>query len=127
MKTYFGKRNYAGDAIVIVSDLRDGTTYERRLRHIARHSPTGFEWAYSGSGPADLAYSLLVDHFGGDAIAARRAKAIYQAFKHRVIAHLPYTGWHFDAVYIDEMLRDIETAMRAHDNEPHGAVVESLV
>lgn len=28
-------------------------------REIAHHSPTGFEWGYGGSGPADLALNIL--------------------------------------------------------------------
>ena len=34
------------------------------LRHIIHHSPTGFEFGYGGSGPADLALSILADYFG---------------------------------------------------------------
>lgn len=37
------------------------------LRHVVRHSPTGLSWGYAGSGPADLARSLLVDALGADA------------------------------------------------------------
>lgn len=37
------------------------------LRHVVRHSPTGMTWGYAGSGPADLALSLLVDALGEDA------------------------------------------------------------
>lgn len=33
------------------------------LRHVAVHSPTGFECGYGGSGPADLALSILADLF----------------------------------------------------------------
>jgi Family of unknown function (DUF6166) len=35
----------------------------RALRHVAVHSPEGFECGYGGSGPADLALSLLADLF----------------------------------------------------------------
>ncbi len=34
----------------------------RPLRHIPFHSPAGFAWGYEGSGPADLALAILVDH-----------------------------------------------------------------
>lgn len=37
----------------------DGDTMP--LRHVVVHSPTGFEWGYAGSGPADLALSILAD------------------------------------------------------------------
>lgn len=35
----------------------------QRLRHVELHSPTGFECGYGGSGPADLAASILADFF----------------------------------------------------------------
>lgn len=40
----------------------------RSLRHIAYHSPTGLEWGYGGSGPADLARSILVEVMGDRAL-----------------------------------------------------------
>lgn len=49
-----------------------------------RHSPTGYEWGYHGSGPASLAHSLLAYELGG-----RVADAAYQAFKRAVVARLP--------------------------------------
>lgn len=38
------------------------------LAHIVRHSPSGFAWGYRGSGPADLARSLLAAVLGEGAI-----------------------------------------------------------
>lgn len=38
-----------------------------RLPHHVKHSPTGFSWGYAGSGPADLARSLLIDALGESA------------------------------------------------------------
>jgi hypothetical protein len=41
--------------------LRRGPTgaAEADVLHLVQHSPTGFEWGYDGSGPADLALSIL--------------------------------------------------------------------
>jgi hypothetical protein len=39
----------------------DANGSERPLAHVVHHSPTGFEYGYGGSGPADLARSILVD------------------------------------------------------------------
>ena len=55
--------------------------------HSARHSPTGIEWGYGGSGPADLALSVLLALVGD-----RAAGALYQLFKHEVIARVPEAG-----------------------------------
>ena len=40
------------------------TVNEEPLKHRVYHSPTGFEWGYLGSGPADLARSILWDYLG---------------------------------------------------------------
>lgn len=63
-------------------------------KHEYLHSPTGFEWGYAGSGPAELARALLMacypDHKPGEGV---RAPAVYQRFKERVVAHLPRDEW----------------------------------
>jgi hypothetical protein len=67
-----------------------------RLRHYPYHSPTGFEWGYNGSGPAELARCILLDHYG---VTPQRRGALYppvagelpvsyQAFKFAVIGRL---------------------------------------
>lgn len=52
---------------------------------LRNHSPTGFQWGYGGSGPAQLALALLADYLKDDA----RALQLYQDFKWSVIAVLP--------------------------------------
>jgi len=49
------------------------------------HSPTGFEWGYGGSGPAQLSLALLADALGDDEKAVR----LHQPFKWEVVARLP--------------------------------------
>jgi len=51
------------------------------LEHKVYHSPTGFNWGYGGSGPADLARSILFDYLGCEPIPK-----IYQKFKMDFIA-----------------------------------------
>ncbi|HXR05085.1 MAG TPA: DUF6166 domain-containing protein [Verrucomicrobiae bacterium] len=58
MKRYEGRREgYAVDATV------NGVPLNPRL-DLYNHSPTGFEWGYGGSGPAQLALAILADHLG---------------------------------------------------------------
>ena len=57
-KTY---RGIAGNSNVLVYPSY-GSPYP--LHHVIYHSPTGFAWGYGGSGPADLAMSILADHLG---------------------------------------------------------------
>ena len=55
--------------------------------HAVRHSPSGPEWGYGGSGPADCARSVLLALLG-----ETTADAHYQAFKAEVVAQLPEVG-----------------------------------
>ena len=55
--------------------------------HVVRHSPTGPEWGYHGSGPADCARSVLLA-----LTDETTADAHYQDFKAEVIARLPEHG-----------------------------------
>ncbi len=59
---------------------------ERPLKHIVRHSPTGFEIGYGGPGPADLALSILVDFYKDTAAPMEAAQWNYQAFKRAFLA-----------------------------------------
>lgn len=52
------------------------------------HSPTGFEWGYGGSGPAQLALAILADATGDDEVAVR----LHQQYKREVIATLDPRG-----------------------------------
>ncbi len=65
---------------------RDGTAHAS-VPHAVRHSPTGVEWGYGGSGPADLARSVLL-RFADEATAER----LYQLYKAEVIARVPEAG-----------------------------------
>jgi len=55
---------------------------------LANHSPTGFEWGYPGSGPAQLALAILADCVG-DELALRH----YQDFKRLIVSGLPPAQW----------------------------------
>ena len=51
-------------------------------------SPSGFEWGYGGSGPAQLAIAMLAHAFGDEVAAAE-----YQRFKREIVSELPEEGW----------------------------------
>lgn len=118
MKTYYGKRCQLGATISIREE--DGTT--RSLRHLVLHSPTGMEWGYGGSGPADTALSILADHFGerpknlellrGRTHAGVVLKCLqrYQDFKWAFIASAPKEGFEITAVQIDAWLLEQDHA-----------------
>jgi uncharacterized protein DUF6166 len=70
------------------------------------HSPTGFEWGYGGSGPAQLALAILADHLGDD----EQALALYQSFKRAVVAKLPKRGWTLTSTDIAQVLQSTRSA-----------------
>lgn len=51
---------------------------------LVNHSPDGFNWGYSGSGPAQLALAVLLEVF-----VKEKAIANYQRFKFDVISRIP--------------------------------------
>lgn len=62
MTAYEGVRTPNGARVFkVAGDLR-----EPLRQRIVYHSPTGFEWGYPGSGPADLALNILADVSGWD-------------------------------------------------------------
>ncbi|MEP0547491.1 MAG: DUF6166 domain-containing protein [Rhodothermales bacterium] len=73
------------DDVVLFRAL-DGTA-QATVKHVVRHSPSGIEWGYDGSGPADLARSVLLAHT--DEATADR---VYQDFKAEVVALVPKAG-----------------------------------
>jgi hypothetical protein len=70
----------------------------RPLQHITLHSPTGFAWGYHGSGPADLALSILCDVLRERPSEKRlyygrfKAQPHYQAFKREFVASWDFEG-----------------------------------
>lgn len=71
-----------------------------RVRH---HSPSGFEWGYCGSGPADLALNICEDILLGlghkgermtcyDGTCFEVAWLAHHEFKRRFVAGLPCAG-----------------------------------
>jgi len=73
----------------------------RLLRHIVYHSPTGMEWGYGGSGPADLARSILADVAG-----LKVADALYQDFKWAFVSGLPREGFRLEEKAIRQWLTE---------------------
>lgn len=67
----------------------DGTALVNLKQTIVRHSPTGFEWGYGGSGPADLALNVLAAVIGQ---RLAEAGGLYQNFKRDLIETMPREG-----------------------------------
>ena len=102
MKHYSGRRE--GYAVIVTVD---GRRLNPRF-DLWNHSPTGFEWGYCGSGPAQLA--ILANHCANN----EQALNWYQRFKWAVIAELPHREWILTSEDIDcvlQSLRDLEPVL----------------
>lgn len=102
MKVYHGRRTEHGCAVDVEED---GERYVLPPRNdIRNHSPDGFEWSYSGSGPAQLALALAADVLQDD----EKAQDIYQRLKFRIVSGLPHEGWVLTEDRIRAAINDIE-------------------
>ena len=63
-QTYYGFDD--GNSVVFVSNAGQKMVPLPLRLDIVNHSPTGFAWGYSGSGPAQLAAAILGDGTGCD-------------------------------------------------------------
>ncbi|GAI60454.1 unnamed protein product [marine sediment metagenome] len=84
MKIYTGKKNNLGPAdIFIIEDGNKKILDPAPSQKLYNHSPDGFNWGYSGSGPAQAALGILLDCVG-----RKLALLFYQIFKFEIVA-----GW----------------------------------
>lgn len=81
---YYGRRDAEGTCRVVVVEANGSMRPLDPRLELENRSPTGFEWGYSGSGPAQLALTLCADALGNDEAAI----AVFQPFKFAVIASL---------------------------------------
>lgn len=98
MKRYEGVRT--GRAVDVTAN---GQPLDPRLE-LRNHSPTGFEWGYGGSGPAQLALAILADYLGDDTAALER----YQRYKEVVVVRLPYRSWVLTSREIEQVLEALQ-------------------
>ena len=101
MKTYTGERTENGCAVVVSED--GGCRGLDPRFDLRNHSPTGFEWGYGGSGPAQLALALAADVLRDD----EAALGLYQRLKFRVVGRLPEAGWALTEDELAATLRDL--------------------
>lgn len=119
MTKYVGRRHSeTGTTFVSVVDeqTRCVSALDAGYRYV-NHSPTGFDWGYTGSGPAQLAFALLLDHCG----AVGPALLFYQDFKEREIATLNHDRWEMTSGEIEQALmriREFRSHARSEANCP---------
>ena len=99
MNTYHGIRTDQGCAVTV-----NRIELNPRL-DLRNHSPSGFEWGYEGSGPAQLALAILAYEFDDS-----MAQAYYQIFKREVICNLARDRWTLTSTEITTALEKIKVA-----------------
>lgn len=112
-RIYYGKRVSSGDCEVTVVEANGqcrALTPARSLT-IRNHSPTGFEWGYGGSGPAQLSLALLLDYFDEVEIATQG----YMEFKGSVTCRMP-KEWELTAGEIQFWM---QTSLSNKQDEAH--------
>ncbi len=103
--SFRGTRLDAGTTLVVVS-VGGSVVRQLPLRlDIRNHSPSGFEWGYAGSGPAQLALALCVELVGAEA-----GQRVYQHVKDELIAGLQDDTWSLSG---DRVMKAINAAAAA--------------
>jgi hypothetical protein len=111
-----------GHAAVLNLSKHQRLTPHRSL-DLVTHSPTGFEVGSRGSGPAQFACELLLNHYND----ARVAREHYIAFRNHVISQLDCDGpaacWHRIDEEIDAAMATVTDAPRelANGHSPRPA------
>lgn len=84
------RKPLAEENLVVMS--KDGELWANLPLYLdeVNHSPTGFEWGYLGSGPAQLAYAILRTYFElevglSQELAAVKARKEYFKFKEDIV------------------------------------------
>jgi DNA topoisomerase IB len=88
---------------VLDEKTRCASSLDPGYRYV-NHSPTGFEWGFLGSGPAQLAFAILLDHYG----APGPALLFYQDFKEREIATLNHDKWEMTTDQVQAAIEEIK-------------------
>lgn len=101
MKRYILERETGGDISFWVEENETG--HQSPLRHHVRHSPDGMNWGYGGSGPSDLARSILIDYLGMHD-TPDELPVNYQDFKNEFVAGISHYGGAIDQIQIEDFI-----------------------
>lgn len=138
MRSYIGRRfekrtGTVGDLMVLVRSSEEDARPLSPRSDLVNHSPSGFNWGYGGSGPAQLALAILADHLEhhpddcvrfldldddtGDPRqipwADRLAVRLHQDIKWAIVARFaPYEDWELSAEQISKTLATLAARER---------------
>ena len=107
------RRSICGGQEVIIRREPEGSVLPllpTKSLSLRRHSPSGFNWGYLGSGPAQLALALLLDATGDEQLSLRH----YQDFKFMEVANWG-EDWYISRDEILDWLDSRESAILAEN------------
>lgn len=104
-----GERNELKTVILTAVEVVRERTHKRKITpsrslKIYNHSPTGFEFGYGGSGPAQLALAILLDFTNDRELALRH----HQEFKWDFVTHWVHPGAEIEDKTIRQWLNQKE-------------------
>jgi len=107
-----GERNELGEVTLVAEEIIRKRVHKRNITparslKIVNHSPTGFEFGYGGSGPAQLALAILLD-FTNDKLLS---VSLHQDFKWKFICVMDHPGGEITA----EQIREFIEGAKKHD------------
>ena len=114
-KMYTGRRGPQGCVVWVIAGNGERKPLNPR-QELRNHSPTGFEWGYGGSGPAQLALAILAEHLGNDDAALN----LYQDFKWACIAQICGANWSLSSEEIDNCLAQLSEQQADTEFSPDG-------
>ncbi|MFC7164664.1 DUF6166 domain-containing protein [Halospeciosus flavus] len=88
------------------------TAHERlspnRSLGLVRHSPAGFDWGYTGSGPAQLACALLLDYTDDETVTQQHHIQFRDDVVSQLVCDGPADCWHLTGKDIEAALAECE-------------------
>jgi hypothetical protein len=98
---YHGRRDPTAPVGEEYTVTVDGDELPKRYDLLSA-SPSGFSWAFSGSGPSQLSIAILAHAYG-----AEFACEHYQQFKREVVSELPEDRWTLKTPDLDAWRREV--------------------
>ncbi len=105
-KTYSGIRVNGCAQVFVAQENETRLLDPAPSLKVRNHSSTGFNWGYGGSGPAQLALAILLDHTGDEATA----RHFCQDFKSDVVSCLE-ERWTLPAEHVESWLASKTTQL----------------
>ena len=103
---YVGMR-VEGTPVVLNLTAHERLSPNRSLR-LVRHSPAGFDWGYTGSGPAQLACALLLDYTDNETVAQQHHIQFRDDVVSQLVCDGPADCWHLNGEEIEAALAEFE-------------------